>query len=369
MPKSNNISPGSTSPQVHLRRQWIITLCMLSTFALSSWFTTKGLFDKAIEAGVANMEGMITAAMSAAVAATSLGVATILLMSVAAGALKKQRFAVLLLVLTLIPFTAGISTFNAILGNAGPASLVYDMREAADAYKFYYQSTDLTVSGAQTAKAALEPLEASICALAKGEKTGGAISGSGGKGAVYAAYLSGCTSIHQINETLIDTVARSDKRRGRASQILTDLQNIPNDTSFSVFERQAAFRIKTGDLQTLITASRAENVSKRLTAQLDILQASVATLDVKTGGYGKTQSSAIESLKAALGLVSKTIRKLTETSSETASPPPRLLEMGEAVVAHWERNIPQILLAILIDGLVLWFAALLMVSRNSLQDD
>ncbi len=366
--KLNKIFDLQSLMVIHGRRQRIIMLCLAISFSLSAWLTTKGMFDKAIEAGVANMEGMITAAMSAAVAATALGCATILLMGVAAETFRSQRFAVALLAVTLIPFTAGISTYNAILGNAGPASLVYDMRDKAEEYSVYYHSVAADATGAQTAKSALEPLEASICALADGEDNGGAITGSGGKGAVYAAYLSGCTSIRKILETLSETVIRTSERQITASDILATLQDIPADTSLSVFERQTDFRAETAELQNLIKENSAENVANRLTAQLDILKASVATLDVKNGSFGQKQSGAIQSLKAALGLASDTIDNLTNSSAVMVlRAPGKLLEMGEAVAAHWKRNIPQILLAILIDGLALWFAGLLMLSRSIIE--
>ncbi len=353
----------------HGRRQRIIMLCLLTTFGLSAWLTTKGMFDKAIEAGVANMEGMITAAMSATVAATALGCATILLMGIAAESFRRQRLAVALLVLALIPFTAGISTYNAILGNAGPASLVYDMRGKVTEYSAYYASVATDASGAQMAKAALEPLEASICILAEGEGKGGAITGSRGKGAVYAAYLSGCTSIRKIVLTLSETVSRTHERQILASDIQKALQVIPDDIDLSVFERQAAFKEEAANLQSLIEENSSENVAGRLRAQLDILQASVATLDVKAGSFGKKQSSAINSLKEALRLVSETISTLTaESETDRVEAPGELLDMGEAVAVHWKRNIPQILLAILIDALALWFAGLLMVSRNQIEN-
>lgn len=369
MSHSPPLSHSRAQTVLHSRRQRITMLCLLITFGQSAWLTTKGMFDKAIEAGVANMEGMITAAMSATVAATALGCATILLMGIAAQTFKQQRLAVALLAVTLIPFTAGISTYNAILGNAGPASLVYDMREKITEYRNYYTKVATDASGAQTAKAALAPLEASICTLAEGEGKGGAVTGSGGKGAVYAAYLSGCTSIRKIILTLTETVDRTRERQNLASDIQKALQAIPSDTSLSVFERQAAFKEKVANLQNLIEENSSENVADRLDAQLDILQASVATLDVKAGSFGQKQSGAIRSLKEALRLVSITISTLIQSSGAARlEAPGKLLDMGEAVAVHWKRNIPQILLAILIDALALWFAGLLMVSRTQIEN-
>ena len=76
----------------------IIKLIAFPFFFLSAWLTTKGLFDSKIEAHAANTEGMITAAMTAIVAAVMIGGANMLLFSLASHASKKQRWQVIGLV-------------------------------------------------------------------------------------------------------------------------------------------------------------------------------------------------------------------------------------------------------------------------------
>ena len=149
----------------HTGRHMRVVLAMMGAFALSCWLTAKGLFDKTIEAGVASAEGMLTAIMSAAVAATLTGAGTIMLFGVAMQAARHQRVQVMALALCLLPFILGISTYNAVLGNAGPASLVYDMRDAAAAHAVWYEGMSADAAGAQSAEASLLPLEASICSL------------------------------------------------------------------------------------------------------------------------------------------------------------------------------------------------------------
>ena len=350
----------------HRGRHLRVVLAMLCAYGLSCWLTAKGIFDKTIEAGVATPEGMITAMMSAAVAATLIGAGTIMLFGVAMNAARHQRWQIASLIGSLLPFILGISTYFAALANAGPASLVYDMRDRAGEHIAYYQAMMLDASGAQTAHAALSPLQVSVCELAEGEGERGVLTGSPGKQAVYAAYFSGCKNITEIVRTLSDTVSRTAERRDQAAAILAALKAIPKDTSISVFERQAAFRDTAGELRRLIEDSSAERVSERLKAQLEILEASVATLGVHDGTFGERQSIAIENLKATLGIVSDMVSSLLdESATDTPEPPAELLEMGAAVAVYWQRNIPQILLAVMIDCMTLWFAGLLVVSRGT----
>ncbi len=353
---------------VHRGRHLIVLLLTLCGFALSSWMTAKGLFDRSIESGTATVPGMVTALMSATVAATLVGGATMLLIGIAMDARKLQRWAVAGLALALTPFTLCISIFYSVLGNAGAPSLVYDMRGKAVEFARYYERSSTDTSGAQSAQAALRPLQASICGLARGEKKSGLLTGSAGAGAVSAAYASSCLSVNVITETLSETVARTQGRRDDASEILANLSAIPKDTNISVFERQSAFRAEAGKLRKLIEESSAEKVAERLRAQLKILHASVAALDVQAGAFGEKQRSAVESLRTSLGLVTDTISDLLDDGETLpVQRPAELLEMGAAVTSYWSRNLPPILLAILVDLIPLWFVGFLLVSRATVQ--
>lgn len=347
-----------------------IILVTFIAFGLSSWLTAKGLMEKSIEAGVATTEGSITAVMSAVVAASLLGVSTMSLFGIALHAKHKQRWQVGGLALALLPFVLCISTYYAVIGNAGGPSLVYDMRDKSKDWAQYYDQALMDASAAQSAHAALLPLQSSICGLAKSERSGGILTGSRGTGAVSAAYKSGCDSISTILDTLDDTITRTETRRAESVDILKALQEIPKDTSQTVFERQTDFREQTTVLQDIIAKSGAENVSSRLSAQLDILEASVATLGTQDSAFGQKQSQSVQNLKISLGLVSEAVSGLLDQSETiTLQTPNELLDTGEAVLIYWKRNLPQILLAIMIDLSSLYFLGLLMVSRATTSRD
>ena len=351
----------------HARRHFKVLFVTMIAYALSSWLTTKGLFDKAIEASVASPEGMITAAMSAVVAAVLVGGATMMLFGVATGAFKAQFRQVLLLGVTLLPFILAISTYNAVLGIAGPPSLIYDMRQSAAAHARYFDDASGDAEQAQVAAAALEPQKNSICALAEGEGSSGTLTGSGGKGAVYAAFFSACKSLKTIVHTLLETVERNVQHHAQAALLIDELHAIPRQEDVHVFKRQAEFRDVANELVALADSSGAENLAERLVAQLSILESSVATLDVKAGSFGEKQSSAVAGLNQALVSTSEIITGLVGAGPTDANPKlaPPLLDMGAAIAAHWRLNISQIALAIAIDLMAVWFLGLLIVSKST----
>ena len=342
----------------------IVALVMFAAFGLSSWLTGYGLMSKALEAGVADTTGMITALMSSVVAASLIGAATMSLFSIALRAHKKQSWHIAGLAFALMPFVLSISTYYAVIGNAGSASLVYDMRDKAQDWNTYYDQSIADASAAQSAHAALLPLQSSICGLAESERSGGVLTGSKGYGATSAAYTSGCSSLGTILDTLIDTITRTEERRVNAVQIITTLQSIPKNSSKTAFERQDEFREQTTALQDILSKSSAEKVSERLSAQLDILEASVATLGTEDNAFGQKQTQAVHNLKGSLELVSEAVSELLDDSDVQIVPSPdELLDSGTAVFVYWKRNLPQILLAIMIDLSSLYFLGLLMVSR------
>lgn len=352
----------------HLWRYRLILFATFGAFLLSCWLTAKGLFDRAIEAGTASPEGMVTALMSAAVAATLIGLATMLVFGVALGAIKRQRWSLVFLAIALMPFMLGISTYNAVLGNAGPPSLADNLADTADAIAAHYEGATSDAAGAQSAAAALAPTKASICALADGEKDKGVLSGYAGKGGVYAAYLSGCESVGVIVETLSDTAARTQSRRDEAGAHLAALKSIPRDSKRNIFARKAAFEAHAEALRKLLEASGAENVTRRLQAQLKALEGSIVTLGVKDGAFGKKQAKSIEDLRAKLAHVSAVVTEMLAAAPvQQGAAPPRLLSMAAAVRVYWDRNIPSILIAIASDFMWLWFLGLLSVSRAGLE--
>ncbi|GAB5512267.1 MAG: hypothetical protein Rhims3KO_36680 [Hyphomicrobiales bacterium] len=349
-------------------RKLKVLLATSGALALSIWLTSKGLYEQVIEAGVADAPGMVTAAMTAGVAGSVLSVGTMALLVVAVEATRSQRRNVLLLAGTLLPFTFGISTHYAVLGNAGTPSLVYDMRDRAEEYAAYYKGAEADVAKARSAAATLQPLETTVCLLADQELHHGALTGAAGEGPTHAAYASGCANIGAILDTLNETVARQGKRGEAANAQLAELQAISGDTSMSVFERQARFRDVAGQIRALISESGSERVSARLGPQLAILEASIASLDGAGGNLGARQAAANANLKSTLGTVKKRLEKLVSEEDTTApEEPPALRNMGSAVLAYWHRNIPQVLLAILTDLMPGWFMALLVVSRSTFE--
>ncbi len=342
----------------------IVALVMFAAFGLSSWLTGYGLMSKSVESGVANTTGMITALISAITAASLIGVATMSLFSLALRAHKKQCWHIVFLAMALMPFVLSISTYYAVIGNAGSASIVYDLRDKAQDWSEYYDQAIADASAAQSAHAALLPLKSSICGLAESERSGGILTGSKGRGAVSAAYTSGCDSVSTILDTLDETITRTQTRRSDAVKIITALQNIPKDSSKTAFERQDEFREQITVLLDILSKSGAEKVSDRLSAQLDILKASIATLGTEDSAFGQKQAQAVHNLKASLELVSDAVSKLlNDGDTQVITPPDELLDSGAAVFVYWKRNIPNILLAIMIDLSSLYFLGLLMVSR------
>lgn len=374
MPKRATSPTKEISREIHRLeaiqdgRRLKVLLASTTALGLSSWLTAKGHFDKAIEAGVANAEGIVTAAMSAGVAGTVMSTATMILVGVAVEASRRQRRHVLALVGAMLPFTFGVSTYNAVLGNAGPPSLVYEMRDSAQSYIEYYAETEADAARALSAAATLAPLQTSTCYLGEQERENGVLTGSAGRGTTYAAYSSACQNIGTIIETLNDTAARADERGVVADELLAELLAIPDDTSLSVFERQAAFRDTVREIEALVDDAGAEQVSARLGPQLEILEASIAGLGTASGALGDRQAAANANLTNTLGTVHDTVQAFVSPESTTLSKPGALRDMGAAVLAYWHRNIPQILLAVLIDLMPGWFLGLLMVSRGTFED-
>ena len=375
MPKPKLFSLKEIDPELHRLksvqdgRLTKVLLATTSALGLSCWMTAKGLFDKTIEAGLATPEGMGTALMSAGAAGIVMSTATMLGMVVASEAARHQRLAILALAVSLLPFVAGISSYNAVLGNAGPPSLVYDMRDRAEAYVEYYHRTETDAARAQSAAQTLAPIETSTCFLANEELENGILTGSAGPGATSAAYFSACENIGEIIATLDETIARTEDRAAAAEALLAALQAIPNDTALSVFERQAAFRDAARELEALAAGSNAERVSARLGPQLDILEASIAGLGTSGGALGDRQAVANANLHNTLTTVRDTVRELVSADAAAPPEPPGALpHMGAAVTAYWHRNIPQILLAVLTDLIPGWFLGLLLVSRRTQED-
>jgi hypothetical protein len=346
------------------RWEVVAKLMALATMILAAWLTTKGLFDSTIEAHAANTEGMVTAAMTALVAIVLIGGGTMLLFDLAMQAGRKQRKQVIGLTLAIIPLVFGISTYNAILATSAERSMILDMNDKTAAWQRFVEMSAKEATKAQSAKASLLPLQSSLCTLAAGERKSGLLSGSGGTGAVSAAYSSACSSVGTIIQTLSETSEHSHVVREQAAVMLDALDQIPQNAAITVFERQAQFKKQDRALRKLIGSADAQHITQLVQAQLGILQSSVASLGAEDGAFGQKQKQAVANLKQSLGLVKETVGTLLADGHARITPPKGLLSMDEATFKYIWRNTPRVLIALATDFFSLWLVAFLMVARN-----
>lgn len=353
---------------VHARRLPKVNLATLTATGLSVGMTAVGLFNKAIEVGTADAAGMGMAVASAVTGCVLLTTATVSLLRIAMDATRRQAWRVILLAAALMPPLFGISTFYAVLGNAGAPSLVYDMRDRAGAWQRYADAILADAAKAGSAADTLTPIRNSISDIAEKERSGGIVSGSRGGGAVASGYASACINISAILDTLQETAVSTEERRDNVTEAIVALQTIPKDQALDVFARQDAFRAKTAELLKTIGQSKSENVAERLKAQLAIMESSVAAMDVQKGAFGTVQTGAIDGLRHSLEAVSRTVGAFVKSDASGGAavrePSSELPDMGEAVAHYWVRNLPQILLAVLVDLMSFWFCAMLMLSRS-----
>lgn len=346
------------------RWEMVAKLMALPTMILAAWLTTKGLFDSTIEAHAANTEGMVTAAMTALVAIVLIGGGTMLLFDLAMQAGRKQRKQVIGLTLAILPLVFGISTYNAILATSAERSMILDMNDKTAAWQRFVEMSAQEAVQAQSAKASLLPLQSSLCTLAAGERKSGLLSGSGGTGAVSAAYSSACASIVTIIKTLSDTSEHSHAVREQAAVMLDALDQIPQNSSITVFERQAQFKKQDRALRKLIGDAGTQRITQQVEAQLGVLQGTVASLGAEDGAFGQKQTQAVANLKHSLGLVKETVGTLLADGHTSITPPEGLLTMDEATFKYLGRNTPRVLIALATDFFSLWLVAFLMVARN-----
>ena len=356
----------SESSRLHKR----ILFTTLVIMPCSAWMTGKGIMEMGIEAGTATTEGSVTAVMTALAASTTLTVAITGLFNTALNAGRKQKRHIVGLAAVLALFTAGISTTFAIIGNAGAPSIVYNMRDAAPAWSAYFERSVADAGLAKSARATILPAEKTICGFAQAEKSRGIFSGRRGVGQASVALEGGCTGLRQINETLAETATASQNMRERGGALLQDLQDIPKDTSIHVFERQNRFRKAAGELESIIADAATENVAERLNAQLAMIKNSVITGGAdERDAFAQKQAQAAEHLRGALAVAEREVGKLlAQTQTATVQKPEDLLSSGAAVMRYAQRNLPVILLAVMLDFISMYFLWLLIVSRKSAEN-
>ena len=351
------------------RWEMIVKLVAVCIICLSAWLTAKGLFDATIEAHAANTEGMVTACMTAAVAAIMIGAGTMLLFCLAMHAEKKQLKHIIALTLAIAPLVFCVSTYNAILATSAQRSMIYDMRDKTTAWKNYVEISFKEAAKSQNAKASLLPSQSSLCTLAMGEKNSGLLSGSRGTGAVYSAYASACSSVTTIIDTLTEIVERTHIRRDEAEEILNLIDNIPRNTSISIFDRQAQFKQQDNHLRKLVEAFNSERITEQVSAQLKIMEGLITTIGAQDGAFGRKQTQAVQNLKKSLGVVAGIVDKLllSDNSASSATMPEELLSMDEATFKYMRRNMPSVMLAVATDTFSIWMLAFLLTARSMLQ--
>jgi hypothetical protein len=242
--------------------------------------------------------------------------------------------------------------------------MILDMNDKTAAWQRFVEMSVQETTKAQSAKATLLTLQTQLCTLAAGERKSGFLSGSGGTGAVSAAYSSACGSVGTIIQTLSDTSEHSHAVREQAAVMLDALDQIPQNSSITVFERQAQFKKQDRALRKLIGDAGTQRITQQVEAQLGVLQGTVASLGVEDGAFGQKQTQAVANLKHSLGLVKETVGTLLADGHAPVTPPEDLLSMDEATFKYLGRNIPRVLIAVATDFFSLWLVAFLMVARN-----
>ncbi len=347
----------------HSSRHFKAAVIVITTSLAGFWMTALGLYNDAIEAGVDDFQGMVTATIGATVAGVAIGGASAFLLDLSSETPKRLWKPLATLIVALVPFVVFISTISGIRGYAGPPALVSSMRESAAEWAAYVESQTKDSGKAKSTLATLQPLSASICQLAGLEQKSGIVTGSAAPGAVSSAYASSCIQVKAIVDTLKETTSTADSHREQLNALLGELHAIPDDSASHVFARKAAFRAKAGNIRKILDASSTEKVGDRVKAQLGILQASVVSINVKSGEFGDRQTAAIDGLKSSLQQIAVIVATLIDEQAESHPQPGELPDTGTAVLRHWPQHIAAIMLAIAVDLIVIWYAGMLALSR------
>lgn len=342
-------------------------LATIAAAPVSIFATSYGMMQKSIENGISDTIGLGLALATSLAAGTILTTATIQVFNITLDATKRQATKVAGLAGSLTVPIICISTNFAVIGTSGQPSLVYDMEQSAQAWEEYTSYSLNDAEKSYSAIATLIPTRDRICGMAENELEHGTVSGSAGRGALSASMQSLCIDATSIIETLEETALRTEQNRTEALEVASKLSDIPKDETIGdVFERQDVFRRETKRLKEVVGQSVTENVEKRLNAQLTKMESSLAPMNIRQGEFGNVQREGITALEGSISVMIDTTKNLLrDDAGKSAAPQPeKLLDMQQAVIVHWFRNIPQILLALMLDLMPLWFCAMLMVSRS-----
>ena len=352
----------------HLRRgewgQWLLCIVLIA----GGWLTTDGLITRAQETFTTDFSGILTSILGGLLAAIIIGVCTTILMGIALDATSKEKWSVVWLALFLGLVLLLVSTWSALVGYAGDASVVFAMQDLAQSWSAYADHVLGSGGAAKDASAALVGVTAEICSIASAELNGAApLTDQPGMGAVSASYFAGCENVTAIKAALDATASDIAAARLEVDPLLASLSATPENISISVFERRGEFNELSGGVRSALSDTSAINLTERLSAQLAILQASVANLGVQDGEFGDRQFQAIESLRQKLQTVAAVVTPLAQTTAETVPMPGQLGTSSEYVFFYFERNLTPIFLCLAVDGTVIFLCLARMVSRSALQ--
>lgn len=281
--------------------------------------------------------------------------------------MNKRIVSIIALAAALTPFVLLISTTNAVKGLAAAPALYMDMKDKSALWQQYAEDSLMGAASAQSVKDTIEPLRVSLCTMAGSEHRDGTLTGSGGDGAVSAGYISACSSVGAISDSLIESGLRGDIRRGIIREAIGRLLEIPEQDNKSIFDRQDQFTDEVAILKEALASVRSDGLRKTVNAQIAVARSSVPKLDTADNAFGRKQDAAIANLERQLSQVERIVHGYLETEdSALLTKPYRLLSSGEAILHYWRRLTPQILTAVGVDLAILWLAAFLAVSRSNL---
>lgn len=364
--KHKNAVPLHTAHQIHDDKMTLITLLTIIAMVLSMMLNAKGLFDKSVEAGVADTIGIISALATAIVAGLLVGAGQIMLFSATINAYRSQRTSIVSLTAVLLIFAYGISAVSNAMASCGAASLVYAMRDRITQYTVYVEQAVAQRMDTRNAADALRPKGVEICSAAEKEASSGLISGSKGYGPLVKNYSGACTSVTKIIAILDERVAESAGIKAEADALLVTLENAVKNSERNVFERVEDFRETAAALRRLVSGVTGQKTDDLLRAQLGILEGGITKADIADGAFGQRQREALAELKASLEHFVKTVNTLLDkNNADTLIPPEDIPDMLAAIWDYKGRNTPQLLISFLIDSYSIYLVFLLGVMRRT----
>ena len=284
--------------------------------------------------------------------------------------MTRQTKRLVLLALTVSPVVLAVSTSMAVVGLASQPAVYIEMTEVAQDWRDYVEQQQADPAAAQPVADTLAPVEESICRSADLELNSGGVTGSGGEGTVSAALESTCAALGKISETLEATALRSAQRTEKLDELLKTLRETPERQELSIFERRKKFEAIEDEIRAVLAEGGSENLRDKVSAQTALLSDSLIELDNQGGQFGERQSSAVGALKKQLGSVNMTVGKFLAQSvaGGEVQEPREILWSGAAILRHWTRLLPQLVLAVAIDLSPLWLGYFLLVSRQRLAE-